>query len=270
MVGKPSILFGVCIKLAHSPVKRVVIILERLTNPKIMESGDYIECLTNRYIPLSSQTFKIKIMEKERGITITNVDEVEAIAWQVFQDKLQLTFKSDLSLRDKRDITEKPEYQYYREEATKIYNKRFAKRLKAVNNKKYPVIDVPSTGKSRWIGGAYTLCFVYSKYKGNFILKGYMKEVEDYLKKNYSHYFCNFSLWSHGFNRDIWRFWKDGVHIFEPERHRRTRIIPNNTKYQVTEYSCSYETDEENKKRKERSLYFKRLPKKWIPEFNKF
>jgi len=209
-------------------------------------------------------------MEKERGITITNVDEVEAIAWQIFQTKLGLTFKSSFTLDDRKKITDKPEYEYYREEAKKIYEKRQTKKQKAVLNKKYPVIDVPSSGKSRWIGGAYTLCFVYSKYKGNFVLRGYMKEVEDYLKKNYTHYFCNFSLWSNGFNRDIWRFWKDDIYIFEPERHRRTRIIPNNKKYQVRKYSCSYESEEENKKRKEDALYFKRLPKKWIPEFDRF
>lgn len=209
-------------------------------------------------------------MEKERGIIITNVDEIENIAWQLFQSKLGLTFKSSFTLDDRKKITDKPEYEYYREEATKIYDKRLVKKQKAFLNKKYPVIDVPASGKSRWLGGAYTLCFVYSKYKGNFVLKGYMKEVEDYLKKNYTHYFCNFSLWSNGFNRDIWRFWKDGIYIFEPERHRRTRIIPNNQKYRVREYSCSYESDEENKKRKENTLYFKRLPKKWIPEFDRF
>lgn len=231
-------------------------------------------------------------MEKERGFVINKINwteemiedlknvegfnpdkiyqEIEDIAWQIFQTKLGLTFKASFTAEDKKGITNKPEYEYYREEATKIYEKRQVKKEKALQNKKYPVIDVPASGKPRWIGGAYVLCFVYSKYKGNFVLRGYMKEVEDYLKKNYTHYFCNFSLWSNGFNRDIWRFWKDNINIFEPERHRRSRIIPNNKKYQVRAYSCSYESDEENKKRKENALFFKRLPKRWISEFNRF
>ena len=51
-------------------------------------------------------------MEKERGIIITNVDEVEAIAWEIFQTKLGLTFKSSFTLDDRKKITEKPEYEY--------------------------------------------------------------------------------------------------------------------------------------------------------------
>ena len=38
-------------------------------------------------------------------------------------------------------------------------------------------ILVESSGVKGWYGGAYTLVFVYSEH-GNFVLKGYMKEVE--------------------------------------------------------------------------------------------
>lgn len=209
-------------------------------------------------------------MEKERRITITNIDEVEDIAWQIFQTKLGLTFKSSFTAEDKKGITDKPEYEYYREEAKKIYEKKQSKQEKALLNKKYPVIDVLASGKSEWMGGAYMLCFVYSKYKSNFVLRGYNKEVEEYLKKNYTHYFCYKSYWHHGFSRGHWDFWKDNIVIFEPERHRRSRIILNNRKYQIRAYSCSYESNEENKKRKENALFFKRFPKRWIPEFDKF
>lgn len=145
-------------------------------------------------------------MEKERGITIVNVEKEQAIrdiAWEYFQLKLGVRFKTTITAEDKKGIIEKEEFQYYIEEATKIYEK---KQL-AFQNKKYPVIDVRASGKSGWVGGAYMLCFVYSKYKSNFVLRGYNKEVEEYLK-NYTHYFCYKSYWSHGFSRGHWDFWK--------------------------------------------------------------
>lgn len=92
-------------------------------------------------------------MENERGIIITNVDEIEAIAWQVFQDKLGLSFKRPLFPEEIKEITSKKEFQIYRDEAIKIYKERQLKRQKSLLNKKYPVIDVPSSGEPRWMGG---------------------------------------------------------------------------------------------------------------------
>ena len=92
-------------------------------------------------------------MEKERGITITNVEReqaIENIAWEVFQRKTGLKFKDTFTSEDRKKVTEVEAYEYYREEATKIYEK---KQL-ALQNKKYPVIDVPASGESGWIDGA--------------------------------------------------------------------------------------------------------------------
>ena len=116
------------------------------------------------------------------------------------------------------------------------------------------------------MGGAYTLCFVYSKYNGNFVLRGYMREVEDYLKKNYTHYFCNMSLWNLGFNRDIWKFWKDNVGIFHPTPRDQRR----GSKIEVRQYYNYYGSGVDKEEVKEKALEFKRLPKRWIPEFDKF
>ena len=193
--------------------------------------------------------------------------EIEDIAWQVFQDRLGLKFKKSLTSKQKKEITDVISYEYYRKEATKIYENREKKKQKAVLNKKYPIIDVPASGKSEWYGGAFTLCFVYSKYKGNFILRGYVKEVEEYLKKNHTHYFYNKSLWYHGFNRDIWGFWKDGIGIFEPNRCSKIYKGKEKWKFQVRQYG--YLFNEEMKDTKEETLYFKRFPKHWIPEFDK-
>jgi len=135
----------------------------------------------------------------------------------------------------------------------------------------YPIIDVPASGNPEWMGGARTLAFVYSKNNGNFILRGYYTEVREYLAKNYTHYFVNYTLWAHGEHRDIWDFWKDSVGIFTPTKKKR------NWKYQVRRYSNSYLNDYdmsakeivdmkvENEKK---TLKFKRLPKRWIPEFD--
>ncbi len=204
-------------------------------------------------------------MEKERGIIIVNVEreqEIEKIAWQVFQNTLKLKFRNELTLEQKKKITDTPEYEYYREKAIEIYEKK----QRALLNKKYPVIDIPASGKSGMCGGAFTLCFVYSKYKGNFVLRGYMREVEEYLEKNYTHYFCNFSLWHNGQNRDIWKFWKESIGIFDPTPRERKK----GKKIMVRPYGGSWLRNAPNKDEiKEKTFNFKRLPKRWIPEFDK-
>lgn len=48
---------------------------------------------------------------------------------------------------------------------------------------KLKIIDVESSGEKIWYGGAFSHMFVYSKYHGNFILRGYIKEIEEFLKK---------------------------------------------------------------------------------------
>jgi len=131
------------------------------------------------------------------------------------------------------------------------------------DKKKYKVIQVPSSGQHTWMGGARTLCFVYSKYHGNFILEGYHREVELFLKNNFTHYFCRFSLWHKGRERGIWYFWKEHVGIFSPSRHRK------DWKYLIRRYTTGTSPLEREKIEKQ-SLHLKRLPKRWIPEFDRF
>ncbi len=190
-------------------------------------------------------------------ITKTGCEIIEDIAWQMFLDGLGIRLSRKLTSEEMGKITSDESYEYYRQKATKLYEKK----QRAVLNKKYPVIDVPASGNRDWSGGAYCLCFVYSKYKGNFVLRGYIKEVEEYLKKNYTHYFYNKSLWHHSQNRDIWGFWKKDIGIFTAslkEKRKKTQIRPY----------YEYEIDEANLKAK--TFEFKRLPKRWIPEFDKF
>ncbi|MFW6243066.1 MAG: hypothetical protein ACOC2W_02810 [bacterium] len=127
--------------------------------------------------------------------------------------------------------------------------------------KSYPVIEVPAHGKPQWDGGAFVMCFVYSKYHGNFILKGYHDEVRTYLRENYTHYFCNYTAFSKlNGKRVLWKFWKDNISIFEPSKMRRR--LTNNNKYEIVKYDGIYDYT------RIKTIKFKRLPKKWIPEFD--
>jgi len=187
-----------------------------------------------------------------------NEHEIEKLAFQIFLSKTGIRLKRELSPEEMKTITEVKEYEYYREEARKVYEKK----LKSGLNKKYPVIEVDADGKSGMAGGAYCLCFVYSKHKGNFVVKGYMREVEEYLKKNYTHYFCNFSLWHLGANRDLWKFWKSNISISAPSRYKKG-ISKDSLRFNVRKYSNqnNYETELE--------LSFKRMPKNWVRDFDK-
>jgi hypothetical protein len=124
--------------------------------------------------------------------------------------------------------------------------------------KKWDVIEVPKTGIKNWFGGAFTYAFVYSN-RGNFLVKGYKKEVEEFLKTHFSRYFVRYVLYNRGEHREIMEFGKNcHLYLGEPSdmfhRHKRHRyeVMPKN-----------YDTNLNSIK-----LTFKRLPKKWIPEFD--
>ena len=134
---------------------------------------------------------------------------------------------------------------------------------KPVVMKGYPVIKIPANGKPDWYEGARTWCFVYSRDNGNFILEGFRGEVEAYLKKTYTHYFCYISMWNHGESRGHWDFWKDYVGIFAPDKHRK------DWKYTIRPYSNAYGHVTPKEEIEEKTLRFKRMPKHWIQEFNK-
>jgi hypothetical protein len=198
-------------------------------------------------------------MEKNEQLK-TKTKAIEDIAWQVFLAKSGLSFRRELTPDEKKSITDVESYEYYREQAVK----HFEKKQRALLNKKYPVVVVPASGKREWIGGGYCLCFVYSKYNGNFVLKGYYREVKEYLKKNYTHYFYNMSLWHQGFNRDIWYFWKENIGIFNSSKRDKRKKI------EVRPYSYLHgnENNMSPEEINDKTFKFKRLPKHWIPEFD--
>lgn len=210
--------------------------------------------------------FDYKKHDAEVAETIKKV-VLEDLAWKLWQNDFKSFFNTNklpVELTNKEHFLKifktKLQVKYF-DRAEKIYQKR----LKAAQNKKYPVIEISPDGENGMMGGAYCLCFVYSKYKGNVLLKGYMREVEKYLKKNFTHYFCNFSLWYNGHNRDIWRFWKDmSVTIYEPDKSSRIR---KREKFEVVKYDRNKDYNDNGYELAR--FKFKRLPKRWIPEFDK-
>jgi len=193
-------------------------------------------------------------------LTVKNIEqEIEKIAWQIFQTSIGITFRRELTPDEKRQITETESYEYYREKAIKVYEKR---QKAIIYNKKYPAIEIPADGKRGMAGGGYCLCFVYSKYKGNFVLKGYVREVEAYLKKNYTHYFYNMCVFHMGQTRNFWHFWKKEIGIFDVS-------IKERKKGKKTEIRPWMHTESDEAILEAKTFKFKRLPKRWIPIFDK-
>lgn len=127
------------------------------------------------------------------------------------------------------------------------------------------VIEMAASGKPKWDGGAWTIAFVYSN-QGNFIVKGYYRELSEYLekrKKKGLKYFINFTLYStyrgKSVYRNIWRFYKKDVSILEPYYFKK--YGPKVNKWKVIKYKNFSERIYEKE--------FKRLPKRWIKEFDK-
>jgi hypothetical protein len=200
--------------------------------------------------------------------------EIRELALKIFKRRLGFMFKSNVEPEVIDKLVDSEPFQEYIEEATLQYDKR-QQALEV--NKSYPVVEVPKDGRRGMSGGAYVLAFVYSKYKGNVVVKGYMREVEDYIKKNFTHYFVNYSLWYMGSHRDIWYFWKKDVGIHTPTKSSKKEKIKKDDRVFKVRPRCDYSWDvskEEYKKQHkdadENQLVFKRMPKRWIPEFDKF
>lgn len=117
-----------------------------------------------------------------------------------------------------------------------------------------PETVLDPSGVPGWSGGAWTIAFVYSNM-GNFVVKGYYKEVQDELDKLSNggvRYFVNISLWHAGRHRSIWKCTNAFIH--EPEKDNKFRWT-----------FVKYRRGEVRK-----SLSFRRLPKRWIPEIENF
>ena len=126
-------------------------------------------------------------------------------------------------------------------------------------NKEWLVTEVKASGISGWSGGAFTIAFVYSN-KGNFIVKGYHKEVKDHLlgliSKGYR-FFVNLSLrhtpgWQvKTGHRDIWKFWNELLPYESDARKLGFRLYERDykkQKYGLTNYKWNITKGSDPKK----------------------
>lgn len=121
----------------------------------------------------------------------------------------------------------------------------------------FKIIEVPKSGRDNWYYGAYTYAFVYSN-KGNFLVKGYLKEVRDYIDRHFDRFFVRFTLYHAGLSRNILEFGKKcRLYVSDPVLKKR-----GYTPRYVVE--PAYYEHNKNAIR----LKFKRFPNKWIPEFD--
>jgi len=201
-------------------------------------------------------------MEETKKITI------EDLAWDLYQSSSLVRWEKDkytketFHTHDKYDVFMKS-VRYYINQG-KIPEFKKSKPPK----KEYPIIKVTANGHPDWYEGARTWCFVYSKNDGNFILEGFRGEVEQFLKRNFTHYFCYWSMWSCGQSRGYWRFWKEkDVSISMPSKHRKE------WKYTIEKREfmpfINGRVNTSNLKKTTFIMKFKRMPKQWIKEFNK-
>ena len=149
------------------------------------------------------------------------------------------------------------------EDIINMYHKFFQEKKDRISKKHHwPEILAPNVTKKSWYkGGPFSICFVYSN-KGNFVVKGWMGDIESYLKglinKGYK-FFYKLSMYHYGIERSGWFFYKENIHIRKPSLKVKNKKNKFNQPYHFTVYSL------------DNDLYykFKRLPNRWIPEFDK-
>lgn len=112
-------------------------------------------------------------------------------------------------------------------------------------------IDVPNVTRPGWSGGSYTIAFIYSN-KGNYTLKGYYADINEYIKSLNIKYFGNFVLYGSGTSRNIWRCSNKNITIWE------TTLKKCKYGFQFHFKVNNYETKKHFK--------LKRLPNKYVNE----
>jgi len=123
------------------------------------------------------------------------------------------------------------------------------------DKKEFPVIEVPSSGKSNWAGGAWCLVWVYST-GGNFLLKGFYKECGDYIEEKGWKCWAVFNLYHKNWlgnsqSRTIIRNYKCNFEVYSPYKYGAVKN--KDLRFKV------YPKDETKE-----ILYLKRLPGQFV------
>lgn len=88
----------------------------------------------------------------------------------------------------------------------------------------FEVIEVSPSGKKGWHRGAWCLTWVYSS-KGNFLIKGYIQETEDYIKNKNLKCWAIFDLYYKGHKRTIIKTYNCDFEICSPYGSKRKKSI---------------------------------------------
>ncbi len=97
----------------------------------------------------------------------------------------------------------------------------------------------------------YSIWFVYPKDSKPLVVKGMSEEVQNYVERNYPLALCRYTMWKNGQSRGGWRFTGTSRYISREGR-----------RYKVSIYSLH-----PYKSRLIRQFTLRRVPRKWIPEF---
>jgi len=100
----------------------------------------------------------------------------------------------------------------------------------------------------------YAIFFVYSKCGKSCVVKGMSKEVKEYCKKHFPQALINYTFWKNKRHRGGWRFNGKDIYV--------GNYVGKDNKRRG--YSVAIYKNRELVK----SLHFRRMPKKWIPEFD--
>lgn len=107
----------------------------------------------------------------------------------------------------------------------------------------------------------YSIAFVYSKCGRNCIVKGDHTLVKEYIKNNFSYALVNFTMWKDGRSRNIWKF------VFDEKRYcyyLSSRGMTGKRKHVLK----IFEKVDRLKSVNLKTLTFRRMPKRWIHDFN--
>jgi len=131
----------------------------------------------------------------------------------------------------------------------------------------FPVIEVKPSGNTTWMGGAWCLVWVYTT-NGNFLLKGFLKECEDYIRDKDWKCWAVFNLY-HGKSREKFPYYRRPpvepgyrtiIRAFKCDFNIYSPYLYESGKKKKEDYRFSVHSKAGGKER----LQLKRLPKQFV------
>jgi hypothetical protein len=113
----------------------------------------------------------------------------------------------------------------------------------------------------KWPHNAFCIAFVYAE-SGNFVVKGFIRDVEIHVKENFPKSLVNWTYWQERKHRSFWSFTNNNIIIKKINSlcwFMNKNELKRNRGWVVYKYVDSEPSE---------TLYFRRLPKKWVKEFD--